>query len=95
MKISFFFAWYDGWFGYFYDRKNHILYLCPFPWCVFKVVFNHFVPEVVRSGDLAECECGYVGFVWGTLIGDRVSAPWCPRCQRNSRLRYPKVKGGI
>ena len=40
MKISFFFAWYDFWIGWFYDRDNKILYVCPLPCCVFKITLN-------------------------------------------------------
>ncbi len=25
-------AWYDGWFGYYYDRRHWHLYLQPFFW---------------------------------------------------------------
>lgn len=25
------FAWYDFWVGWYYDRKVHRLYICPFP----------------------------------------------------------------
>jgi hypothetical protein len=37
MQIKFFFAWYDCWIGFFYDRGKRVLYLCPLPMCVFKV----------------------------------------------------------
>ena len=31
-----FFAWYDCWIGWFYDRKQGVLYVCPFPMLVFQ-----------------------------------------------------------
>ena len=34
MRIKLFFAWYDFWIGFYYDRKMHILYFCPLPMCV-------------------------------------------------------------
>lgn len=37
MKVSFFFAWYDLWIGFYYDRKNGVLYVCPLPCCVLKM----------------------------------------------------------
>ena len=37
MKKHFFFAWYDFWVGAYYDRKNHVLYICPLPMCVIKI----------------------------------------------------------
>lgn len=47
----------------------------------------------VQSGDKAECMgCGNRGYVYGSLIGDKVSAPWCPRCKRNNCLIKIKEK---
>jgi len=40
MKISFFFAWYDFWVGFFWDREHKILYICLIPCCVFKIMFE-------------------------------------------------------
>jgi len=36
MKVSFFFAWYDFWVGFFYDQKKRILYVNFLPCCVLK-----------------------------------------------------------
>lgn len=37
MKISCFFAWYDVWMGFYYDRDRRTLYICPLPCCVIKI----------------------------------------------------------
>lgn len=40
MKISYFFAWYDFWFGWYYDQKKRTLYICPIPCHVIKIEFE-------------------------------------------------------
>jgi hypothetical protein len=30
-RVSLFFAWYDFWVGFYYDRKGRWLYVCPIP----------------------------------------------------------------
>lgn len=37
MNVSVFFAWYDFWIGWFYDRKKRILYICLLPMIVIKL----------------------------------------------------------
>lgn len=38
IELNWFFAWYDGWIGYFNNKKKHTLYLAfPFPWFVLSV----------------------------------------------------------
>lgn len=37
MRAKLFFAWYDFWIGFFYDRKSGALYICPLPCVVIKI----------------------------------------------------------
>lgn len=38
-----------------------------------------------------ECgHCGFKGQCYGALIGDKVSAPWCPQCEKNDKLELEK-----
>ncbi len=36
-EIKIFLAWYDGWIGYYYDRKSKALYICLIPMVVLKI----------------------------------------------------------
>lgn len=36
-EIRIFFAWYDFWRGFYWDRKRHRLYFCPLPCIVFEI----------------------------------------------------------
>jgi len=41
----------------------------------------------LRSGDECHCNhCGFEGPCYGIVIGDKGSAPWCPKCQINNEL---------
>lgn len=37
MKFTLFFAWYDFWIGWFYDRRKRALYVCPVPMLCVKI----------------------------------------------------------
>ena len=37
IRVKFSFLWYDFWVGFYYDRANKILYICPVPMCVIKI----------------------------------------------------------
>ena len=36
--------------------------------------------------------CGYEGYCYGTATSQGVSAPWCPRCQKNNKLTLVEKK---
>jgi hypothetical protein len=36
VKVKLFFAWYDCWVGWYYDRRAGDLYVCPLPMVVFR-----------------------------------------------------------
>ena len=40
VKWHFFFAFYDAWIGFYWDRKQRTLYWCPLPFCVFSFHFG-------------------------------------------------------
>lgn len=40
MKIKLYTAWYDGWIGYYYDRRHRKLYLQLIPWIGLRISFG-------------------------------------------------------
>jgi hypothetical protein len=36
LEINLRILWYDFWIGFYYDRKDKILYFCPIPMIVFR-----------------------------------------------------------
>lgn len=53
VKISFFFAWYDLWIGFYFDNKSKALYICPIPCCVFKIEKRYSISPL-HNKDLVE-----------------------------------------
>jgi hypothetical protein len=39
-RFKLYVAWYDGWFGYYYDRRHKHLYLQPFFWLGLRINFG-------------------------------------------------------
>jgi hypothetical protein len=37
MKVKLFFAWFDFWVGFYWDREKRALYFAPLPCVVFKI----------------------------------------------------------
>jgi hypothetical protein len=40
MKFKIFWAWFDFWVGFYYDRRKDILYFCPLPTVVLAFSFR-------------------------------------------------------
>lgn len=48
-KVSFLFAWFDLWVGFFWDKKTHWLYFLPIP--MFGIIFRFLPPGFVVYED--------------------------------------------
>jgi len=49
MRISFIFAWYDFWIGWYFNRKSRQLYILPIPMLGIKIqlgVKEGFLPDI-------------------------------------------------
>lgn len=57
MKISVKIDSRDGWIGYYHDRSNHVVYVCPVPYLVFKFDLRRRCPHGCLSID--ECHTCY------------------------------------
>ena len=49
MKITFFFAWFDFWVGFYYDLEKHTLYFCPLPMCVIMIRRKTYIERVLDT----------------------------------------------
>lgn len=47
INLSVFFAWYDAWVGFYYDREKEVLYFCPLPMVVFQLDRKYNASEFV------------------------------------------------
>src|SRR5262245_49085614 len=66
MKIRLFFAWFDLWVGFYWDRRARVLYVAPLPCFVFKVEGLTARRDLLRQMRHAEYErtrldCGQCG----------------------------------
>jgi hypothetical protein len=69
-RVKVFWAWYDGWVGYFWESKKRCLYVCPIPWLVFRAHRHRWRTEF--SGALRTCvdcheEQEDFGFGWESI----------------------------
>lgn len=79
--MRFFVAFYDGWVGYYYDRKGQKLYLCPLPFCVFEVRMSFLTNFLIAFG------IGVVaGIVWYELNAYRKRKRYGSQIRRQGDL---------
>lgn len=53
ITVQFFFAWFDFWIGFYYDRKKRVLYINPLPCCAFAFRIR------VQGPAPGMCKCGH------------------------------------
>ena len=54
MKIKLFFTWYNFWIGWYWDRKNKVLYACPIPTIVIKIWNKQITEDIILERTLFE-----------------------------------------
>ncbi len=52
LRIKVFFAWFDFWIGFYWDRKQKILYFFPIPMIGFAFTTKHYTAENEPDGRL-------------------------------------------
>jgi len=62
MKVKLLFLWYDLWVGFYWDKKNRTLYVCPLPTVVIRIKFKAKLfpePQEIELADYPRIECGH------------------------------------
>lgn len=75
MKLKLFFAWFDFWIGFYWDRKERELYIAPFPCFVIKVagLFQSRELQCAECGHSAKLHVGANGCLWAGQSADQTT----------------------
>ena len=93
-RIQIFWAWYNCWIGFYWDRESQHLYVCPIPMVVIEIcklpplTWEDSTTGVATELDYLKCpECG------GPTEWDRCLPPnpyWCDKCTEGMFLQEGK-----